>query len=109
MARADTPPRTTAKKLHHRYPVHFSGPSGAQPAQARKVDPVTRKKPLETPTGFRAERAYSASSARATDSASPGDPPAGSKPASLGGCKKAGRAGGAAFSAVFTLSRGLEP
>lgn len=66
-------------------PVHFSGPSWAQPAQARKVDPVTRKEPLETPAGFRAERSRCASSSRATDAASPGDPPAGSTHAGLGG------------------------
>ena len=82
-------------------PVHFSGPSWAQPAQARKVDPVTRKKPLETPAGFRAERARCASSARATDSASPGDPPAGSTHACLGG----GRGNRQGRRAISTSSR----
>lgn len=32
--------------------LHFSGPSWAQPTQAQKVDPVSKKKPLETMAGF---------------------------------------------------------
>lgn len=36
--------------------VHLNSPSWAQPVLARGFGPATRKKPLETPAGFRAER-----------------------------------------------------
>lgn len=80
--------------------VHLSGPFWAPPALARGVGPATRKKPLETPTGFRAERARGTSSARAIDSASPGCGPTRGEAGAV-----ADRAGGAAESAVFTSPR----
>lgn len=88
-----------------RGPERFSGPSWAQPAPERAVSPATRRKPLETPARFRAERARGASSARATDSKSPGGRPGVARLQVWEAGAVAGGAGGAAERAVCTSSR----
>lgn len=54
----DDPLKTTRRKKQDHFgrdksgPLHFSGPSWTQPAQAQKADPISKKKPLETMAGF---------------------------------------------------------
>lgn len=81
----DSPPETSERKTGHFSSRGKFGPGALQlsflgsASPARGVGGDIGKKPLETLAQFKAERARTASSARVTDSASPGGEPRGTR------------------------------